>query len=907
MDDSTIIIKSQKDRRQFRYLKLDNDLEILLISDPETQIAAASLSVSVGYFNNLEIDGIAHFLEHMLFMGSEKYPKENEYYTVLKNNGGESNAYTTSDNTTYYFSCSPNGLIDVLDVFSQFFVSPLFLQDSLDREMNAVDSEFKNGLNNDAMRFMVATKNFMREGHPNSKFSCGNLETLNIKGIREKVIDFYEKYYSAHLMKLVVLGKESLDTLEKEIRDKFSQIKKKNDIVISNNFGYQYDAPIYGQIIPFSDVKQLDISWEFTYMNQFEFNHIDNFISHIVGHEGPGSLFSYLQQNFLAKSLNAGVTDIDKVNKSLTVSIKLTDLGFSKLDVVINTVMNYIRRLSLATYEEFYDLYKEVEDTAKIAFENYKLENPLNICVSKSSFWATKDISVRNLIAYDYIYEDYSESCHDFIIELFRKCKYNNSIIFSSSNSYVDNNNSFQTDKHYGVQFKKTVFPHFQDLQVLGTVTGTVPHKNKYICHKTDILEGNNDKSIPKLIKLDNMDLWWKFDTSFRTPEIALIVNVTLDGQENIYNYQIISKLYFRCINHILNSEMYNINAAGYTASISRNNTGFSIRINGYPEKFMLVLNYIISGILEIKKMFTRDIFDNIKSNYIKELENTVFKSPVSNIYYELCTNVVRNYVPISDQLNELQMVKYEDLINYELFEKPANVIGICQGNIDENMAKILAKEFERLNKNNVKINIGEQLKDCHNYEFVKVSENKNDENSCYMLATKLGYLNSNLKDMTCISVLDSILSEQYFDQLRTKEQLGYSIFSHMTQLCWNVGMEYYIYAFIVQSPNKSCEFLKERTYRFIREFRDILVNTDEESIKSIVSSKIETLGKFQTLTSIANYNYLVISSLNCRFDTIELQKKEYLNINKDVLVKCYDKYFLDEGSYFGMSIRSSK
>lgn len=89
------INKSPNDARLYKYLQLPNKLEAIIISDPEADKSAASLDVRVG--SALEPKtrhGLAHFCEHMLFMGTEKYPIENEYSEYLKNNGGHANAYT---------------------------------------------------------------------------------------------------------------------------------------------------------------------------------------------------------------------------------------------------------------------------------------------------------------------------------------------------------------------------------------------------------------------------------------------------------------------------------------------------------------------------------------------------------------------------------------------------------------------------------------------------------------------------------------------------------------------------------------------------------------------------------------------------------------------------------------------
>jgi insulysin len=89
--------------------------------------------------------GVAHFLEHMLFMGSKKYPSENEYFEYIKDHGGYSNAYTSLANTNYHFEVSNEYLEGSLDRFVQFFICPLLKEESAEKEINAVDSEFNMG------------------------------------------------------------------------------------------------------------------------------------------------------------------------------------------------------------------------------------------------------------------------------------------------------------------------------------------------------------------------------------------------------------------------------------------------------------------------------------------------------------------------------------------------------------------------------------------------------------------------------------------------------------------------------------------------------------------------------------------------------------------------------------------
>lgn len=129
---------------------------MLLISDPTTDKSAASLDVHVGSMSDpWEVPGVAHFLEHMLFLGTKKYPEENEYTKFLSNHNGQYNAFTASNDTNYHFDVSPEFLPDVLDRFAQFFISPLFTATATEREMNAVDHE-------NANNFKVYIKNLIQ-------------------------------------------------------------------------------------------------------------------------------------------------------------------------------------------------------------------------------------------------------------------------------------------------------------------------------------------------------------------------------------------------------------------------------------------------------------------------------------------------------------------------------------------------------------------------------------------------------------------------------------------------------------------------------------------------------------------------------------------------------------------------
>ena len=193
------VIKSPLDSREYKVIVLRNDLRVLLVSDNETEDSAAAMDVAVGSFSNpSDYEGLAHFCEHMLFYGSEKYPEEGAYSEFLTSHGGYDNAYTSTLNTNYHFKVNSDFLREGLDRFAQFFISPILTQDGVSREVNAVDAEHRKNLENDAWRLWQLLKHVSNPDYPFHMFSTGSLETLDKPDVLSALQTFYSSYYSAN-------------------------------------------------------------------------------------------------------------------------------------------------------------------------------------------------------------------------------------------------------------------------------------------------------------------------------------------------------------------------------------------------------------------------------------------------------------------------------------------------------------------------------------------------------------------------------------------------------------------------------------------------------------------------------------------------------------------------------------
>ena len=175
---SAPLAHSDEGERTYRKLALENGLRVVLASDATLNVSSASMAVGIGANADPEgVEGLAHFLEHMLFLATEKYPQLNGYGDFLQSRGGMSNAYTSQDHTNYHFQVNHDALSEVLDRFAQFFVSPTLDYKYAKREVAAVNSEHQKNTMDDTWRLMQLQRTlFPRRTTPPTAFSTGNAE-----------------------------------------------------------------------------------------------------------------------------------------------------------------------------------------------------------------------------------------------------------------------------------------------------------------------------------------------------------------------------------------------------------------------------------------------------------------------------------------------------------------------------------------------------------------------------------------------------------------------------------------------------------------------------------------------------------------------------------------------------------
>lgn len=97
------IKKSKTDKLNYEAYQLENKIRVILVEDKLTKKSSVVMNVNRGSFSDPKThQGTAHLLEHMLFMGSKKYPDFDQYNKFVNEHGGDSNAWTSNNDTLYY-------------------------------------------------------------------------------------------------------------------------------------------------------------------------------------------------------------------------------------------------------------------------------------------------------------------------------------------------------------------------------------------------------------------------------------------------------------------------------------------------------------------------------------------------------------------------------------------------------------------------------------------------------------------------------------------------------------------------------------------------------------------------------------------------------------------------------------
>lgn len=882
------------DKKKYKYITLKNDLDVLLISNKNTNRSTVALTINIGSLYN-KIEGLAHFLEHMLFMGCKKYPDENHFFSTINKYGGMSNAFTTNNFTSYYFTVDDEHLLESIDIFHNFFIDPLFNGDSINREIVAVNSEYEKNMSIENRKIEEILKDISEDNHPYKLFDCGNKITLNVENIRDKIIEFYNTYYSSDLMKLVICSNHSLSELikmsllfEKIPKKKINKINPLNFPIIKKHNG---NCIKYIEMLTTNNKNKLTIVWQLKNDNIYDKEKPLLYITYLLQHESTSSLnyllskIGYIYEmeinyEYLAYD-NFCVDDI----YMFYIQFILTPSGQKNIHIILILLNQYICSIKKNGVNS--DIYNEMIKISKINVlysNNCDINNITDLSIQMHLYNDIKNILINRCI-----YGEYNENTKDVILKYLDDMKIENSIVIYISKF----DNLLKKTKWYNAEYN--IYDNIKNYKNLDF---DLPYfnfqLNPYVIDKLNIIRYR--KKTNELSKINNI-LYKCIDTYNNSIICSGIIYHSNLINKNIINY-ISCELYISLLIEINKSiyyfgkqmEMYFYMQMSYNKLI--------IKTKGYFDNIIPFLSDIRNNFFNFKKMEKN--FDKIKMEYLEDLNNFKYIGSYSYAKYILKKEAENNFFSYDQKIKTVKNITFDIMVDtiIKIFNSFQTQFLIC-GNINNKITFKIKKMFNMGNNEyiNTDISFVKKLTPGQTININKRTLDEKEINSVINITFQLFHINiknlhNGIQNLCLANLLKIMISESFFNVLRTKKQFGYIVKCSTTKLdCEDNPL--ICLSFIIQST-KNLNEIERNIFKFLLEYNETVRKMNRETFESYKNTMINLLEKkYDTLEEEFDFyfrlvcsNFYIPNYIKITMDIInKITKEEFLMFYMDFLI----------------------
>ncbi|KEG14039.1 putative peptidase, putative,metallo-peptidase, Clan ME, Family M16 [Trypanosoma grayi] len=372
-----IVTPSVLRARCFGYI-LGNGVKCIVIQDTDAKIPVAVMNILAGTLNDPEVvPGLAHFCEHMLFMGTAKYPREDEYNSYINKNGGSTNAWTTDMGTTFYFTVAQDALEGALERFVEFFVAPSFNPSSMSREAKAVHSEDEKNHSVDFWRIDELQRSLVDARHPRSRYGNGNITTLwdepraNNVDVREKLLEFFNTHYVSGAACIAVYSALPPESVLRIIEPPLSRLRAGAPtpfcfLPAGETLLAETAKNMWVNVRTVKKARCIRLLWLVKSDSASWRSLPGAYVSHVLGHECNSSVIGILRRENLATAMLVGPRRIDNDNVVFSVDIELTVGGFGRVVDVVDMVYQGIGQATRVDDA----VYAQMKAEARLTFES---------------------------------------------------------------------------------------------------------------------------------------------------------------------------------------------------------------------------------------------------------------------------------------------------------------------------------------------------------------------------------------------------------------------------------------------------------------------------------------------------------------------------------------------------------
>jgi insulysin len=881
-DKATLpILTPALEDRKVEKLVLSNGLRVLLISDPGADQSAAGLAVESGSWDDpKEYPGMAHFLEHMLFMGTEKYPKEFEYTQFIYDHGGKYNAFTSPDRTVYMFSVNNDAFEEAADRFGHFFIDPLLAPHCIARELHAVDQEHAKNIEHDGWRQYMIFKEMGNPNHPHSTFSTGNAKTLS--GIPQRALKhWYESHYSANRMHLAMVSPLPLDKMKEVAINVFSSVKnfEVQKKLIPSEFTSARQRGHMFFIKPVKEIKQLFLSWEVpAEFASDKDRQAPEIVAYILNRDTEDSLAQALKEQKIAESVHASCDRFRKDALLFTIDINLTDKGMTHIDQAIQNVFEAIARL-------------KAEGVPKYLFDELHAISTLNY------LYQSRDDAFKSImdIVAEMPYEDlstYPQKTHiptqydpvflsSFIHTLKAgSCLY--SILADPEKTGVQPNKKEKwMNAEYAIKKMGGSSLAAWDAVHLNPKI-QLPIANPYLPENIALIDLNQrvyDTKSPLLIRNDDKScIYYIQDVRYRVPEVACVFTFKSPLIDNSASSQVLLDLYAHALKEKLSIPFSHASTAGLQSNIGSDRLSLKLVMQGFSDKAPLLMHAIFKEMKHV--CCSQDEFDIYISSYADEYNNSTKDLPVVQAIHQL--NGLILHMPTNEEkAAAVRSITLEEFNQFssQLFSS-IYTQALLYGNLSEQTAHNLDSELHEILRSDA-YPLSEHPKE----QFLllsdasrprKIEQSTERQGNGVVLLLQEGAYSFEKRGIQ--QILGTALHDAFFDTLRTKQQTAYFA------KAWNTEEQRQLLQyFAVQSSTHSAPDLLARFELFLEEYDKSLsekiskerFESLKENLITLISMPPENMSLMAMQLNKFAFDYEDFFWIDKRIDSLKALKYE--------------------------------
>jgi insulysin len=715
-----------------------------------------------------------------------------------------------------------------LDRFGQFFSCPLFLEDTVDREIKAVDSENKKNLQADTRRLLQLNKTLSNPAHPYSHFNTGNRTTLHDEPlergvkIRDEFMKFYAEHYSANRMKLVVLGREDLDTLEAWVDEIFSKIpnmdlpRKRWDNVALYT---EKELLIQSFVRPVMDSRGLELSFLYRDEEDYHESHPSRYLSHLIGYEGPGSILSYIKVKGWANGLGAGGLSLCPGSGLFNISVKLTEDGLKHYHEIVRIIFQYIALVRELPPQKW--VVDEMVGMSKVAFK-FKQKSPPSRTTSALAAVMQKPYPRKQLLSGPTVIKEFDA---DLISQAMTYLRPDNFRMMIVSQEFPGNWD--KKEKWYGTEYKTEKIPQAFLDKINSAFESKdrpaelhLPHRNEFIPTRLDVEKKEVDQPLkaPNLIRNDeSVRSWWKKDDQYWVPKANVKIQFRTPMPHLTARTAVMVTLYSELVKDALVEYSYDAEISGLLYDCSNHSTGLSVSVQGYNDKLHVLLEKVLVQFRDLE--VRADRFEIIHEQTSRAFRNWDYVQPFDQVgTYSQWFRTDRSFM-IQDQAKELQGVTAQDVQQfYPQVLAQCHIEVLSHGNLFKEEALKITDLIEKTIKpkplppSQLPIRRSLILPRGSNFIYEQQLKDPANINHCIEYTLYLGNLTDPVLRAKQL-LIAQMTKEPVFNQLRTLEQLGYSVFSGSV-----ADVTYAGYRIVIQSE-KDCHYLEYRVEHFLTSF----------------------------------------------------------------------------------------